>query len=152
MIKRVLLWLTLGVVSAPLAVFAGPIEDAQNFVKEGQAALDKAEKTRNKKKQLDLVISGLAEYARAYSVITSRKLENDAPDLLQRISDRIKDINERPEVVERSQEVRAKAIAAIEEGRLVDAYDRFSELRYIDPRKWTVNYALAIIGQRMEGG
>lgn len=152
MIKRVLLWLTLGVVSAPLAVFAGPIEDAENFVKEGQTALDKAEKTRNKKKQLDLVISGLAEYARAYSVITSRKLENDAPDLLQQISDRIKEINERPEVVERSQEVRAKAIAAIEEGRLVDAYDRFSELRYIDPRKWTVNYALAIIGQRMEGG
>lgn len=152
MIKRVLLWLTLGVVSAPLAVSAGPIEDAQNFVKEGQAALDKAEKTRNKKKQLDLVVSGLAEYARAYSVITSRKLENDAPDLLQQISDRIKEINERPEVVERSQEVRAKAIAAIEEGRLVDAYDRFSELRYIDPRKWTVNYALAIIGQRMEGG
>ncbi|MCB9541753.1 MAG: hypothetical protein R3F65_18240 [bacterium] len=152
MFKKALLWLAFGVVLAAPPAFAGPIEDAKAFVKEGQDALDKAEKTRNDKKKLELLIAGLAEYARAYSVITSRKLENDAPDLLQEISDRIKEINERPEVVARSQEVRQKAIAALEEGRLVDAYDRFSELRYIDPRKWTVNYALAIIGQRMEGG
>lgn len=150
--KRVLMWLTLGALLAPLPAFAGPIEDARQFVDKGREQLDKAEKTRNKKKKLDLMVGGLREYARAYVIITSRKLENDAPDLLQEISDRIKEVNETPEMVERSDELRAEAIAATEEGRLTDAYDRFNELRFIDPRKWTINYALTVIGQRMEGG
>ncbi len=150
--KRVLMWLTLGALLAPLPAFAGPIEDAREFVDKGRKQLDKAEKTRRKSKKLDLLVEGLKEYARAYIIITSRKLENDAPDLLQEISDRIKEANERPEVVERSDELRAEAIAATEEGRLTDAYDRFNELRFIDPRKWTINYALTVIGQRMEGG
>lgn len=150
--KRVLLWLTLGALLAPLPAFAGPIEDARAFVDKGREQLDKAEKTRNKKKKLEMLVGGLREYARAYIIITSRKLENDAPDLLQEISDRIKEANERPEVVERNDELRAEAIAATEEGRLTDAYDRFNELRFIDPRKWTINYALTVIGQRMEGG
>jgi hypothetical protein len=152
MFKKVLLWLTFGVILAPSMALAGPIEEAKGFVQVGKDALDKAEKLRDNKKKLELLIAGLAEYARAYGVITSRKLENDAPDLLQEISDRIKELNERPEVIEHSQEVRTKAITALEEGRLVDAYDRFNELRYIDPRKWTVDYAVTIIGQRMEGG
>lgn len=146
------MWLTLGALLAPMPAFAGPIEDAREFVDKGRAQLDKAEKTRRKSKKLDLLVEGLKEYARAYIIITSRKLENDAPDLLQEISDRIKEANERPEVVERSDELRAEAIAATEEGRLTDAYDRFNELRFIDPRKWTINYALTVIGQRMEGG
>lgn len=150
--KRVLMWLTLGALLAPLPAFAGPIEDARSFVDKGRKQLDKAEKTRRKAKKLDLMIGGLREYARAYVIITSRKLENDAPDLLQEISDRIKEVNEKPEVVEKSDTLRAEAIAATEEGRLTDAYDRFNELRFIDPRKWTINYALTVIGQRMEGG
>lgn len=150
--KRVLIWLTLGALLAPLPAFAGPIEDARGFVETGRDKLDQAKKTRNKKKKLDLLVEGLREYARAYIVITSRKLENDAPDLLQEISDQIKEANEMPEIVERSDELRAEAISATEEGRLTDAYDRFNELRFIDPRKWTINYALSVIGQRMEGG
>lgn len=150
--KRVLMWLTIGALLAPVTAFAGPIEDAKNFAEEGQKQLDKAKKTRNKKKKLELLVGGLREYARAYVIITSRKLENDAPDLLQQISDSIKEANELPEVVERSDELRAEAIAATEEGRLTDAYDRFNELRFIDPRKWTINYALTVISQRMEGG
>ena len=152
MLKRVLMWLTVGALLAPLPAFAGPIEDARQFVDKGRGQLDKAAKTRKKKKKLDLLIGGLREYARAYVIITSRKLENDAPDLLQEISDRIKEVNEKPEVVERTDQLRAEAIAATEEGRLTDAYDRFNELRFIDPRKWTINYALTVIGQRMEGG
>lgn len=149
--KRVLMWLMIGALVAPVTAFAGPIEDARSSVEEGRAQFDKAKKTRKKKKKLELLVGGLRDYARAYIVITSRKLENDAPDLLQEISDQIKEANELPDIVKRRDELRAEAIAATEEGRLTDAYDRFNELRFIDPRKWTINYALTVIGQRMEG-
>lgn len=148
---RVLVWLTLAALAAPLYAFAGPIEDARAFVKKGQEHLGKAKKKRGKKKSA-LLADGLKEYARAYIVITTRNLENDAPDLLQEISDQIKELNEKPEIIERRQTLMTEAVTATEEARMTDAYDRFAELRFIDPRKWTINYALTVIGQRMEGG
>ncbi len=49
-------------------------------------------------------------------------------------------------------ELLGKAIAAAETGKLTEAYDHLASLRDLDPREWTVEYALTVIGQRMEGG
>lgn len=150
--RRVIPWLLAAALSTPVIAWAdGPIDEAKAIVAEGRELLEKAEQTRGKKKPV-MLAEGLRKYARAYLLITSRKLENDAPDLLQEISDKIKQVNEVPEIVSMRQELQTKAIVATEEGRLTEAYDHFASLRDIDPRKWTVEYALTVIGQRMEGG
>ncbi len=136
---------------APGAAWAGPVEDARSLADEGKEILEKADKARANKKPL-MLAEGLRKYARAYLLLTSRKLENDAPDLLQSISDAIKDTNALPEVAQMRRELLGKAIAAAETGKLTEAYDHLASLRDLDPREWTVEYALTVIGQRMEGG
>lgn len=136
---------------APGAAWAGPVEDARSLADEGKEILEKADKARANKKPL-MLAEGLRKYARAYLLLTSRKLENDAPDLLQSISDAIKDTNALPEVAQMRRELLGKAIAAAETGKLTEAYDHLANLRDLDPREWTVEYALTVIGQRMEGG
>ncbi|MCA9558152.1 MAG: hypothetical protein H6704_21310 [Myxococcales bacterium] len=136
---------------APAAGWAGPVEDARSLADEGKEILEKADKARANKKPL-MLAEGLRKYARAYLLLTSRKLENDAPDLLQSISDAIKDTNALPEVAQMRRELLGKAIEAAETGKLTEAYDHLASLRDLDPREWTVEYALTVIGQRMEGG
>jgi hypothetical protein len=136
---------------APATGWAGPVEDARSLADEGKEILEKADKARANKKPL-MLAEGLRKYARAYLLLTSRKLENDAPDLLQSISDAIKDTNAQPEVAQMRRELLGKAIAAAETGKLTEAYDHLASLRDLDPREWTVEYALTVIGQRMEGG
>ncbi len=135
----------------PARGLAGPVEDARALANEGQDILEKAGKARGDKKPL-MLAEGLRKYARAYLLLTSRKLENDAPDLLQEISDHIKDTNGMPEVSTMRRDLLAKAIDAAEEGKLTESYDHLASLRDLDPREWTVDYALTVIGQRMEGG
>lgn len=134
----------------PSIATAGPVEDARAMVDEGKAILAKAAKTRRDKSEL--LAEGLKKYARAYLLLTGRKLQNDAPDLLQEIGDKIAETNTLPEVVEMRRSLLTKAIDAAIAGKLTEAYDHLASLRDLDPREWTVEYALAVIGQRMEGG
>ncbi len=120
------------------------------MVDEGKAILAKAAKTRRNKSKL--LAEGLKKYARAYLLLTGRNLQNDAPDLLQEIGDKIAETNTLPEVVEMRRSLLTKAIDAAIAGKLTEAYDHLASLRDLDPREWTVEYALAVIGQRMEGG
>ena len=134
----------------PNGAVAGPVEDARAMVDEGKALLAKAAKSRRDKSQL--LADGLKKYARAYLLLTGRKLQNDAPDLLQEIGDKIAETNTLPEVVEMRRNLLKQAIDASIDGKLTEAYDHLASLRDLDPREWTVEYALSVIGQRMEGG
>ncbi len=135
---------------APQAAFAGPVEDARQMVEEGKAILGKAERARRNKGEM--LAEGLKKYARAWLLLTGRKLQNDAPDLLQEIGDKIAETNGQPEVIAMRQDLLTKAIDAAVAGKLTEAYDNLASLRDLDPREWTVEYALGVIGQRMEGG
>lgn len=131
--------------------FAGtPIEEARQMVDDGKKLLDDADKAKRDKGAM--LAEGLKKYARAYLLITGRKLQNDAPDLLQEISDQIARVNAMPEVTVMRQELLAKAVDAATGGKLTEAYDHLANLRDLDPREWTVTYALEVIGQNMEGG
>ena len=127
---------------------AGPVEDAQAMASEGKVLLDGAAKAKGDKKT-EQVANGLRRYARAYLLITERKLQNDAPDLLKDITAHIEQGNVLPEVVALRQALLSKALTATIEGRLTEAYDQFASLRDLDPRDSTVEYALTVVGQRM---
>ncbi len=130
---------------------AGPVEEARAIVAEGTDLLEKAKKLHSDKRAASLA-EGLRRYSRAYLLLTGRKLENDAPDLIQQISDQIKATNDLPEVVQMRRDLLTKALDAIEAGELTQAYDHMASLRDLDPREWTVDYALRVISQKMEGG
>lgn len=138
-------WLLL----APAAAFGGPLEDARAMADEGRAHMDASAKARGEKKA-DLIAQGLRKYARAYLLITGRKLQNDAPDLLQDIGARIEQGNASAEVVTLRRGLMTKAMDATIEGRLTEAYDHLASLRDLDPRDLTVEYAMSVIGQRMK--
>ncbi len=133
----------------PQGAYAGPVEDARAMVDEGKALLAKASKSRRKKSEL--LADGLKKYARAYLLLTGRKLQNDAPDLLQEIGDKIAETNTLPEVVAMRRSLLKQAIDASIDGKLTEAYDHLASLRDLDPREWTVEYSLSVIGERMEG-
>jgi hypothetical protein len=143
--------LVLGVgIAAPGRVaFAGPVEDAKAMADEGRTLLDDAAKARAEKKA-EMLSQGLKKYARAYLLITGRKLQNDAPDLLQEIGNRIAQANGAPEIARLRQELLGKALQASIDGKLTDAYDHLASLRDLDPRDLTVEYAMSVIGQRMK--
>jgi hypothetical protein len=83
---------------------------------EGRTLLDDAAKARAEKKA-EMLTQGLKKYARAYLLITGRKLQNDAPDLLQEIGNRIA----RPMVRPRSRDcVRTSSRAAGSRRRQAD--------------------------------
>jgi len=134
----------------PLTALAGPVEDARMMVDEGSKILAKAKRTRRKK--AERLADGLKRYARAWLLITGRKLQNDAPDLLKEIGDTIAETNTLPEVVEMRRSLLTRAIDATAEGKLTEAYDLLANLRDLDPRQRSIDYALRVIGQRMEGG
>lgn len=136
---------------APSVVVADPLDDAKSMAAEGKTALEKAVKARPANKAT-LLAEGLKKYSRAYLLLTRRKLQNDAPDLLQEISDQIAQANALPEVAAMRRDLLKKAIDASVDGQLTQAYDQLAALRELDPREWTVEYALTVIGQRMEGG
>lgn len=129
-----------------------PVATAQVMVDEGDALIAKSEKRRSRKKKPQLLADGLKKYSRAYLMLTTRKLQNDAPELLQKISNKIASTNKLPLVANMRRELLTKAIDASIEGKLTEAYDHLASLRDLDPREWTVEYALGVLGQRMEGG
>ncbi len=133
----------------PAFAQAGPVEDAKAMVEEGRELLAKAKKKR--RKRAERLAAGLRKYARAYLLLTQRKLQNDAPDLLQEIGDKIAEPTALPEVAAMRRELLKKAIDAPVAGELTKAYDHLASLRELDPRGWTVDYALNVINQRMEG-
>ncbi len=141
--------LVLGLVMAASPALAGPVEDAKAMADEGRALLDDAAKARADKKA-EMLSQGLKKYARAYLLITGRKLQNDAPDLLQEIGNRIAQANGAPEIASLRQDLLGKAVQASIDGKLTDAYDHLASLRDLDPRDLTVEYAMSVIGQRMK--
>lgn len=151
---RTALLCALMTVGAPVAAWAqgpGPVEVAKTMVEDGKKLIKKAKRARGKKKP-KLLANGLKKYARAYLMLTTRKLQNDAPDLLQEISNQIAITNRLPLVANMRRELLAKAIDASIDGKLTEAYDHLASLRDLDPREWTVEYALGVLGLRMEGG
>lgn len=128
---------------------AGPVEDAKAMADEGRTLLDDAAKAKPDKRA-DMLSQGLKKYARAYLLITGRKLQNDAPDLLQEIGNRIAAANGAPEISRLRQDLLARATQAAIDGKLTDAYDHLASLRDLDPRDLTVEYAMSVIGQRMK--
>lgn len=142
--------LSLGLLLPSVAV-ADPLDDARAMVAEGRAALDKAGKARPADKSA-LLADGLKKYSRAYLLLTRRKLQNDAPDLLKEIDEQIAQANALPEVAAMRRDLLKKAIDAAIEGKLTQSYDQLAALRELDPRELTVEYALTVIGERMEGG
>ena len=131
------------------SAWAGPVEDAKAIADEGRTLLDDAGKAKPDKKA-DMLTQGLKKYARAYLLITGRKLQNDAPDLLQEIGNRIAAANGAPEIARLRQDLLARATQAAIDGKLTDAYDHLASLRDLDPRDLTVEYAMSVIGQRMK--
>ena len=141
----------IGLLVAPAIAEADSIEDARGMVEEGKRTLAKAKKTRSKRKRPKLYADGLKKYARAYLLLVGRGLDNDAPELLKEIGQVIADTNGSPEIVRLRSELLKSALDATIEGRLTDAYDALAGLRDLDPRDPTVDYALTVIGQKMEG-
>lgn len=135
----------------PLSLYAGPIEDAENMVKEGDKILKKAKRKRGRKKSKELT-KALKKYSRAFLLITGRNLQHDAPDLFEKINQSIQKANEINEIQDMRRNFLAKAIDSAAAGKLTEAYDHLATLRDLDPRDSAVEYSLSVIGQRMEGG
>ena len=148
LIRRAGLALAL-LVGLPTVGWAGALEDARAMVAEGRKILTKAEKARKKKDEL--YAEGLKKYAQAYIVIKNQKLRNDAPDLVAESGEQIAKANRAPEVVKMRETLITQAIDAASAGELEKAYDTMALLRDLDPREWTVEYALTVIGERMGG-
>jgi len=128
----------------PSVSVAGPVEVAKEHVAQGAKELKRAKRMRGKRK-VKALTKGLKSYSAAYKLIKSRRLENDAPDLLESISRQIKETGNQPEIRKLRQEVRAKAIAATEAGKYSEAYDQFEQLRDLDPRDSSIEYAMRVI-------
>ncbi len=143
-------WMMLLALSVAITTpaLAGPVEDAKAMADEGRALLDQAQKLKAENRT-DGLTQGLKRYARAYLLITGRKLQNDAPDLLQEISNRIAQASAMPEVVKLREDLLARAVQAAVDGKLTDAYDHLASLRDLDPRDLAVEYAMTVVGQRM---
>lgn len=134
---------------AASTALGGPVEDAKAMADEGKTLLTDAAKAKPDKRA-EMLTQGLKKYARAYLLITGRKLQNDAPDLLQEIGNRIATANSAPEISHLRQDLLARATQSAVDGKLTDAYDHLASLRDLDPRDLTVEYAMSVIGQRMK--
>lgn len=134
--------------SAP--AFAGPIEDAKAKAEEGEGLMKKAKKAR-KKKRPELLASALKQYSTAHKIIVSSKLQNDAPELLASIVKAIETANAMPEVQAMRRDLLKQAIDAAATDKLAEAYDRLADLRDLDPRIKTVEYALNVVGDNVGG-
>ncbi len=128
----------------PSVSLAGPVEVAKENAARGAKEIKRAKRLRGKRK-IAALTKGLKNYSEAYMLIKSRRLENDAPDLLERISRQIKDTGNQPEIRKLRQDIRAKAIAATEAGKYSEAYDQFERLRDLDPRDSSIDYAMRVI-------
>lgn len=129
---------------------AGPIEDAKAKAEEGDALMKKAEKAR-KNQKTGLLVDALKQYATAHKIIVSSKLQNDAPELLTQIVTAIQTANALPEVETLRRDLLKQAIDAAAADKLAEAYDRLADLRDLDPRIKTVDYALNVIGDNVGG-
>lgn len=143
--------LVVALLAAPAIVVAGPVDDARGMVESGKDLLAKAEKAKGPARA-ETYAAGLKQYAKAYLLITNQKLQNDAPDLIPDIGEAIATANRAPEVVEMRQALLKQAIDAAVQNEMEKAWDHLAALRDLDPREWTVEYALGVIGQRMGGG
>jgi hypothetical protein len=130
------------------AAHAGPLEDARAMVDAGRDLLDKAEKAKGKKRT-ETFAEGLKQYAKAYLLIKNQRLDNDAPELLAEIGEAIATANRAAEVAEMRQALLKQAIDAAVGNEMTKSWDFLAALRDLDPREWTVEYALGVIGQRM---
>lgn len=130
--------------------FAGPIEDATAKADEGAALMKKAQKARKRKKP-KLLVDALKQYSTAHKIIVSSKLQNDAPELLAKIVAAIDAANGMPEVQAMRRDLLKQAIDAAAAEKLAEAYDRLADLRDLDPRIKTVEYALNVVGENVGG-
>lgn len=127
--------------------FAGPIEDAKAQADKGADLMKKADKARRKKDKPGLYADALKQYATAHKIIVSSKLQNDAPELFAQIVAAISKMNETQEVQTLRRDLLKQAIDAAVAEKLSEAYDRLADLRDLDPRIKTVEYALNVVGE-----
>lgn len=136
-----------GVLLACGSALAGPIEDAQAQADKGAELMKKAENARRKKNKPELYAGALKQYATAHKIIVSSKLQNDAPELFAQITAAISKMNETQEVQTMRRDLLKQAIDAAVAEKLSEAYDRLADLRDLDPRIKTVEYALNVVGE-----
>lgn len=129
------------------SALAGPIEDAQAQADKGAELMKKAVKARRKKDKPGLYAGALKQYATAHKIIVSSKLQNDAPELFAQITAAISKMNETQEVQTLRRDLLKQAIDAAVAEKLSEAYDRLADLRDLDPRTKTVEYALNVVGE-----
>lgn len=148
-------WTTLGLLLSGLLLtgtaWAGDIENAKAQMTDGAALVKKAAKTRKKKKKPEMYVKAARHFAAAYKAIYGGKLENDAPELAGQITKAINDLNAKPEVQAMRRDLLKQAIDAAAADKLADAYDRLADLRTLDPRIKTVEYALNVVGENIGG-
>jgi hypothetical protein len=131
--------------------WAGDIDGAKAQVADGTALVKKAAKTRKKKKKPEMYVKAARHFAAAYKAIYGGNLQNDAPELASQITKAITDLNEKPEVQAMRRDLLKQAIDAAAADKLADAYDRLADLRTLDPRIKTVEYALNVVGENIGG-
>lgn len=136
------------VMCLPFAALAGPVEEAKEMVTAGDTLLKEVEKAKPPMR-LQAQAEAIKKFARAHMLITSQKLQNDAPELLKDIEKRLDDANAVPEVANLRRDLLTQAIDAAAADQLTKAYDHLAAARDLDPRDRTVEYALRVIGQRM---
>ena len=105
------------------------------------------ELVRRSKDKPGLYADALKQYATAHKIIVSSKLQNDAPELFAQITAAISKMNETQEVQTLRRDLLKQAIDAAVAEKLPEAYDRLADLRDLDPRIKTVEYALNVVGE-----
>lgn len=140
--------LLLSMLLLPVSSFAGPLEDARSMADSGRELLEKAKKAKAASRGAAYA-TALERYAKAYLLIVNQNLRNDAPDLLTEIGEAIVAANQIPEVAQLRQDLLTQAIDATIAGEMENAWDHLASLRNLDPREWTVEYALGVVGQQM---
>lgn len=148
-------WTTLGLILSGLLMtataWAGDIESAKAQMTEGAALVKKADKTRRKKKRPEMYVKAAKHFAAAYKAIYGGNLQNDAPELAGQITAAINTLNAKPEVQAMRRDLLKKAIDAAAADKLDAAYDSLADLRTLDPRIQTVEYALNVVGENIGG-
>lgn len=145
---RVLCLALLFVAAHGSLAYAGPVEDAKEMMDAGDDLMKKAEKAKGSKRP-EALTEAIKKFARAHMLITSQKLQNDAPELLKAIEKRLDDSGAMPEVAALRRDLVTQAVDAAAADQLTKAYDHLAAARDLDPRDRTVEYALRVIGQRM---
>ncbi|MFN3202145.1 MAG: hypothetical protein ACE366_27320 [Bradymonadia bacterium] len=138
------------VCATALSAHAEPLADAKTLATEGEKTLKKASRIKKRSKRAGKLAEGLKKISEAYVLITTHELQNDAPELLQKINDHLARTNALTEISELRQQLMAKAIDATVAGKMNEAYETLARLKELDPRDPNVDYALTVVSERME--